>query len=237
MLGLTMRKNGDQFRSACPACKSGGDRALAVNIAKNSFFCFALRKGGDVISFAAHIRNESPREAALFLSGGGISSAPSLPAPQKLSPTAQAPPEKRELQPLTYLEATHNAVQALGVSPETALAWGAGYAPKGIMRGRFAIPIHSKDGALLAYVGVAVQAEQSPRLLFPNGFQPESVIFGCNRVEAGELNLVRDPLQVLTAFEAGVTNVVSFLAPINAQMLEQLASLCDEKRIDTVELF
>jgi hypothetical protein len=105
------------------------------------------------------------------------------------------------------------------------------------MRGRSAVPIHDRQGTLLAYVGIAVTAEQSPKLLFPNGFDPHSVIFGAERAQAGELYLVRDPLQVLTAFEAGMENVVAFLTPINAQSLEMLAALCDDKKIETVELF
>jgi len=74
-------------------------------------------------------------------------------------------------------------------------------------------------------------------LSFPNGFDPHSVIFGAHKVQAGELYLVRDPLQVLTAYEAGVENVVAFLTTITAQQLEQLASLMDEKKVETVELF
>ena len=47
----------------------------------------------------------------------------------------------------------------------------------------------------------------------------------------GELYLVRDPLDVLKAFENGIENVVSFLTEgITAQQLEQLASFMDEKK-------
>lgn len=239
VLNLTLKQNNAQYRGPCPTCRTGGDRALALNSDKRSYYCFAQGKGGDVISLVAHIRGQTQREAALYIEQQ-FGTADAKPAPAASKPASSPPAkqqERRELQPLTYLEAAHEAVQALGVSPETALAWGAGFAPKGIMRGRFAVPIHDRQGTLLAYVGIAVTDEQSPKLLFPNGFQPESVIFGCNRIEAGELYLVRNPLQVLTAFESGVTNVVSFLAPITAQMLEQLASLCDEKHIDAVELF
>jgi DNA primase len=115
-------------------------------------------------------------------------------------------------------------------------AFGAGYAPKGILRGRLAIPIHDREGTLLAYCGRTVKNE-SPTLTFPNGFDPHSVIFGAHKVQAGELYLVRDPLQVLTAYEAGVENVVAFLTTITAQQLEQLASLMDQKKVETVELF
>jgi hypothetical protein len=82
----------------------------------------------------------------------------------------------------------------LGVSPETATAFGAGYAPKGIMRGRLAIPIHDRAGKLLAYCGRAVKNE-SPVLSFPNGFDPAGVIFNSHRLVTGELYIVRDPVR------------------------------------------
>ena len=75
----------------------------------------------------------------------------------------------------------------------TAEAFGAGYAPKGIMRGRLAIPIHDRDGKLLAYCGRTVK-DESPTLTFPNGFDPAAVIFNAHRIGGGELTLVRDPL-------------------------------------------
>jgi hypothetical protein len=53
------------------------------------------------------------------------------------------------------------------VSPKTAAHFGAGFAPKGIMRGRFAIPVHVSTGILLAYCGRAVK-DESPVLLFQN---------------------------------------------------------------------
>jgi len=238
-LGLTMRRTGDQLRGPCPACKGGGDRALAVNIPKNSYYCFAEGKGGDVIAFTAHIRDLSQRDAALLLSTsfGNDEQQSAAPVPNRPPSPQGGQPEKRGLQPLTYLEDEHEHVQALGISPETARAWGAGYAPRGIMRGRFAVPVHGMDGTLLAYVGIAVTEEQSPKLLYPNGFDPGSVIFGAEKVGAGELYLVRSPLQVLAAAEQGMENVVAFLAPITAQSLVMLAALCDEAKIETVELF
>jgi hypothetical protein len=43
---------------------------------------------------------------------------------------------------------------------------------------------------------------------------------------------------VLKAFENGIENVVSFFTDgITAQQLEQLASLMDEKKMDTLSLF
>jgi hypothetical protein len=52
------------------------------------------------------------------------------------------------------------------------------------------------------------------------------------------LYIVRDPLQVLLAFEGGVTNVVSFLTDgISAQQWEMLSSLMDDKKCDLSFLF
>jgi hypothetical protein len=174
------------------------------------------------------------RDAAAWMLDG-IGGATPKPVREKLPAAPQKP--SNGLKALDYLQHDHESVKALGLAPETVQAWGAGFAAKGIMRGRFAVPIHDREGTLLAYVGIAVSDEQSPRLLFPNGFDPHSAIFGADRVQAGELYLVREPLQVLTAHESGVENVVSFLAPITAQSLEQLAALMDEKKVETVELF
>jgi hypothetical protein len=61
------------------------------------------------------------------------------------------------------------------------------------------------------------------------------VIFGADRVKEGELYLVRDPLDVLTAYQSGVENVVAFLAPITAQQVEMSAALMDAAHCTAVE--
>jgi hypothetical protein len=107
--------------------------------------------------------------------------------------------------------------------------------------GHHARPVRSSDPRpgrrLLAYVGIAMSEETSPRLHFPNGFDPHSVIFGADRVKERELYLVRDPLDVLTPYQSGVENVVAFLAPITAQQVEMLAALMDSAHCETAELF
>lgn len=230
LLGLTMKQTGSQFRGTCPACRSGGDRALAINTDKQGYYCFAKGAGGDVIALAAHVRGMTQKEAAAWL----------LEQSGTPEPPAQATPQLplgKSLAPLDYLTYTP-AIKSLGLSEETCTEFGAGYAPKGIMRGRFAVPIKATDGTLLAYVGVAVTAEQSPKLHFPNGFSPDGVIFGADRVGEGELYLVRDPVQVLTSFEAGMSNVVCFLTEtISAVQLEHLAALMDEKKLEHLEIY
>ena len=240
MLNLQMKQHGDQWRGACPICKQGGDRALVVTISKGLFYCFAAQSGGDVIALVAHIKGLKANEAANEIAQHfGRSTVPSN---STVSKERATPPQEQKagFNPLTYLEAKHEAVQALGLSPETCQTFGAGYAGKGIMRGRLAIPIHDRAGTLLAYCGRTVKNE-SPVLTFPNGFDPHSVIFNSHQlIDGGDLWVCRDPLQVLQAVENGIPahSIVAFLTEgISAQQFEQLASLMDEKRCEPAQLF
>ena len=105
--------------------------------------------------------------------------------------------------PLTYLEASHEALAGLGVEASTFEAFGAGYAPKGILRGRLAIPIHDRTGTLLAYCGRALKGE-SPLLTFPSNFTASKHLFNLHRIERGDIAyVVNDPLDVLKATENG----------------------------------
>ena len=62
--------------------------------------------------------------------------------------------------------------------------------------------------------------------------------FNANRVIQGDLFLVRDPLQALTAHESGIENVVAFLTEnVTALQLEQLAVLMDERKCEHLEMF
>jgi hypothetical protein len=243
-LPLTLKPSGNQQRGPCPACNTGGDRALVITPERGLFYCFPAKIGGDLIKLVAHIKACTQNEAAQLIQSQFGGTVPTVPA--RASGTVQyrsstAPQnQKAGLNPLPYLEPEHPTIQALGVSPATAIAFGSGYAGKGVLRGRYAVPVHGKDGTLLAYVGIAVAKEQSPRLLFHN-FDPGSTIFNANRLaEGGDLFVCRDPLQVLLAVENGVApeNVVAFLTDgIAAQQLEMLAALMDEKKTEPAQLF
>ena len=57
-------------------------------------------------------------------------------------------------------------------------------------------------------------------------------------MKEGELVLVRDPLDVLKAFENGIENVVSFFTEaISSAQLQYLSVLMDEAHIETLTLF
>ena len=246
LLGLTLKPSGNQQRGPCPLCNTGGDRALVITPDRGLFYCFPAKTGGDLIKLVAHIKGCSQNEAAQLIQSQIGGTVPTVTVPARgrgtVSNSSSTPPQKEKagLNPLPYLEPEHPAVQALGISPVTAEAFGSGYAGKGVLRGRYAVPVHGKDGALVAYVGIAVSKEQSPRLLFHN-FDPSSTIFNAHRLaEGGDLFVCRDPLQVLLAVENGIApeSVVAFLSDgIAAQQFEMLAALMDEKKTEPAQLF
>ena len=215
LLGIDAKPYKDQLRAPCPVCKEGGERALVCTPAKGTYYCFGkCRKGGDVLTLVSAVKGISIRDAAALLAGD-----------EKQKPLA----------PLDYLDPAHASLQALGISVETAVSWFSGYAPKGIMRGRYAVPI--RDGqTLLAYVGIAVD-EKEPRYLFPKDFDPASAVFGSFRlVEKETLYLVKEPLDALRASET-LQNVVSFCTEtISRKQLDMLLALMDAKGIEELEL-
>jgi len=242
MLGLTLPLHGNQYRGACPVCKTGGDRALIVTPAKGLFYCFAKKTGGDVIALTAHIRGIGVKDAAEELSRAFGTVQNSTGTVSKSRATAPQAPEARKqpaFDPEAYaarLDASHASLARLAISAETLKAWKAGYSNSGTNRGRLAIALHDRDGNILGFAGRSLSNEQ-PALTIPNGINPQEIIFGGDRVEAGTLYLVRDVLDVLRAHESGVQNVVCFLTEITPLQIEMLAALMATKHCDTVELF
>src|SRR4051812_24255912 len=151
-LGLKGAYKSEQWRGPCPACNAGGERALAVNTGKQSYYCFANKKGGDLIAFAAHVRGVSQRDAALWLDPNARNSdtvnshsAQSTVPAQRPQPQTRKPGFGAEAYAKT-LDPAHVALEPLGVSSDTLRQFGAGYSSSGINRGRLALPVHDRQG-------------------------------------------------------------------------------------------
>jgi len=242
MLGIRLQGSGPQLRGPCPIHQGSKDREFVVTPAKGLWYCFGGCGGGDIIKLVAKVKKIGQKEAAELIAkhfgtilGAADASVPS--AGKSAVAGTRTAKEKEALKPLDYLQVEHELITIFGLSPETCQEFGAGYAPKGVMRGRFAIPIHDQGGTLLAYCGHTLKNE-SPRMIFPNGFNPRGIIFGAHRVQEGSLCLVKEPLDVLVAYENGVTNnLVCFLTEVTPQSLEMLASLMDERKCLSIEFF
>lgn len=225
-LQLPVKQHGTQLRSACPGCKSDSERAIVITPAKSAFFCFSSRRGGDQIALVSHCLGIGMKEAAGKLweqYGTGNSTSQrkgTVPGPEERTEEGHVRGDQ-PFQPLDYLQATHEAVQSLGLSPDTLEHFGAGYAPRGILRGHLAIPIHDLNGQLVGYVGRTVK--EPPGLVFPKNLKPEQYVFNLH-AQDGEIVTTNDPLDVLLAYEHGVENMVSFLhRPLNVVALKKRA--------------
>jgi len=240
-----------QWKGPCPFCK-GVDCFVVSNDGgrekTGAFNCFKCPAGGDQIELVSLVRGHARKdrqgafdaakelhEKFLGSKGRGADShrsANSTPQPNRERRTGFDPEAYAK-----SLDPAHEALSGLGVDPETLRQWKAGYANSGVNRGRLALPIAARDGTIIGYFGRATKGE-SPTLTFPNGLNPQEHIFGADRVTSEPLFLVRDPVDVLKAFESGCGNAVCFLTEdIAAIQLESLAALMDERKCESLSFF
>lgn len=243
------QKSAKQWKGTCPFCKGLDCFVVTSDGGKDktgAFNCFKCPAGGDQIELVSLFRGHPRKDpngayaAAKELhekfcgggSGEGRNRSDTSPQPQR---------ERRQaFNAGSYaktLDSAHEALAALGVDTETFRAWGAGYANSGVNRGRLALPITARDGTIVGYMGRTVK-DDTPLLTFPNGLDPQEYIFGVDKVTGGQLFLVRDPLDVLKAYEAGCGNVICFLTEeIKSIQLECLVALMDERQCESLSFF
>lgn len=167
-LGLKLSPSGAQQRGPCPACGTGGPRALVITPAKGLFYCFSQGIGGDLISLWGHVQKcslaDAGRQIADAFGVGTVTSARVIGAPVTV-PETTPPAHQTGLKALDYLESDHAAVEAAGFDPIEAKQLGIGWASKGLMRGTVAVPIRDESGTLLGYIGVT-EARCPPKGFF-----------------------------------------------------------------------
>jgi hypothetical protein len=216
---------GQNLVGACPFCEGKSTRQFQVNPEKNAWYCFGCKQGGNVLDFVAKKERFGVRAAALKLDewfGLGLAEAPAKSPPAAAPTTApkaspSAPPAAAETlpaanPPLTFtlktLDGEHPSLGMLGFDPETIEHFGAGYCAKGLLKGRLAIPIHDAGGELVAYTGLAIEDDTSPRYLFPPKFHPALEVFNLDRLSEipepeGSLYLAPEIEGVFRLVEAG----------------------------------
>ena len=259
-----LKQAGQQLRGACPLHEGSNDRQFVVWPEKNSWRCFgACNSSGDIIQLVSLLLGISNHQAAHDLTRRFdlmvTSKAPAnkqketqAPSPERQAPANRDPCETRQkradhapvadegnqpplkLKPLTYLIFDHESLLTTGLSPETAIRFGVGYAPKGIMAGRIAFPIHSLDGELLAYAGAATKSHHQP-WKYPKGFQPNLELFNAHRLLRHQSNLQHsltvcfDPFEVLHRYEQKQEDAVALMGEaVTKSQLEKLNRLINQ---------
>jgi hypothetical protein len=222
LLGLAMKQvNQDQWRGPCPTCKAAGDRAIVLTKSKGVFYCFGAKTGGDIIALVSHIRGTDTKTSALFIAGA---SQPEERGFKENVRSLQASPPNTNLAAIAdRLDREHEECVKLNLSSDTLKHFGAGYEKKGVARGHVICQLHDGNGQLRGYCGLN-------KPWWPNDLTLTDFVFNWHRIEESEIYLMRSPLEVLTAYESGITNAISFLTPdISALQLRYLAELCEKR--------
>ena len=149
-LGLQMKRDGAAYRSACPQCKSGGDRALVVTPGKG-YYCHAQKRGGnDSTALVAHVKALSQRDAAAELHEHFLSEK--RPVPQATTSGSKKAASGFDPDAFAGNLVYSGEVEDMGISEDDAYALGIGYHPR---RKAVYMPIRNLDGTLAGFVGIA----------------------------------------------------------------------------------
>lgn len=172
-------RNGDRLSGPCPIHQGDNPTAFRVSISKNCWNCFSeCRRGGNILDFVSLVENVTVQRAAgLIADWFGVDSplprsarastaTPRAPSQKQGSGSEKKTPDRKadveddnrgENPPLTFtlehLKPDHPYLVERGLTSETIATFGLGYCEKGIHAGRIAIPIHNRDGKLVAYAG------------------------------------------------------------------------------------
>ncbi len=204
-----------QLRASCPKCQRGKND-LSIGTDRQRFTCWSSKQNGDVVDLFQHVQNIASKSDA------GIALKKLLDAPPETQTVPQGttrPPEhlqKVRDNLVRKVEGIKDKVKAevfknLGITEETLEHFDAGYSPQGTMAGRLLIGLHTSQGQLVGFVGIALDGRE-PRYMFPNNITRESLIFNIHRArEAQSIIVADDPLDILMGYETGETDVICFL--------------------------
>lgn len=240
MLKVTnLRNSAGALRGPCPIC--GGDPTDRHFIATEGkgWYCHHCKNGGAIIKLVATVRQIDVRAAGLAIQehfsgtvhGATVHRAP-VPEGNRSVPQLQ--------QILERLQPEHEAVQKLGISPQTASDFESGYEKAGLLRGRYSVALRDLRGSLIGFVGIALSPDRAPRLKFPEALDPATLLFNAHRVaQGGDLFVCRSPLEAILAVENGapIDSVIAFATPlVSPQQWESLAGFMDEHQIEGAAL-
>ena len=196
------KRSGDSLSGPCPIHKGSNPTQFRISVSKNIWHCFSkCQSGGNVLDFIARKEDVSIHAAALkaiewfhldseaMAANSGEETEKSErdgEAPKPASKPAEAEnavPNKPLKFRLEKLERQHPYLIERGLSLETVIDFGIGYCSKGMMTGRIAIPIHTLDGEVVAYVGrfPGEPTDDTPKYKLPPGFRKSLELYNIDR--------------------------------------------------------
>lgn len=229
MLGVTdFRRSGPkQLIGTCPAC---GSKSLKITPSMGLSNCFNCPLGGDIITAVARARKLSATDA-----GNAIAAHFKVAAAKPNGKAASTAPPFDPAEYQKRLDPEHESLVPLKVSSGIVREFGGGYAQKGKLGARLALPLIEGD-RIVSFFGVAVD-DAEPRIKFARD-EDKLGIFNAQRIGEGEmLTVCRDPLAVLRAAANGDTQVVAVFTDYTPDALRRIAALMETNKIEAAELF
>jgi DNA primase len=155
---------------------------------------------------------------------------------KKAQPSRQTPPaapskaiENAPPRVLTFslkLDPSHPYLRERGLTVWDSETFGLGYANRGLMKGRIAIPIHDAAGQLVGYAGrwPGEPPEGQPKYRCPDGFEKSRVLFNLHRVPEGcpEVVLVEGFFGAIAMHRLGLPVVACMGSSVSQEQLRLL---------------
>jgi DNA primase len=183
--------------------------SLSVNLARNIFQCFGCKASGNALEFACRMEGFDPADSQQFRSGAirvaevfGIDAGtrneglppsdeskpdrsprpPQTAPPKSASSAGPAPIVNAPLDfQLKDLDPEHPYLRDRDILPQTIEHFGLGYCNRGMLKGRFAIPLHDIDGRLVGYAGRITKdsmiSDECPKYLFPGNRERDGKVY------------------------------------------------------------
>ena len=219
--GIELHSRGGELRGQCPLpthTSNNSQDSFSVNVARNLWCCQSIscmdarggKLGGTVLDLVASMERCSVRDAAERLHDWFGTESPEIPPFAPPAPPLNLPLRFQ----LRGIDHQHPYLQARGIRPATARAFGAGYyGGPGLLHGRVVIPIRNDRHELIAYAGRSLNGEE-PKYRLPPGFHKSQVLFNLNRArDAGSetVVVVEGFFDAIKVHQAGYRNVVGLM--------------------------
>lgn len=260
-LAEKFKQSGDSLSGPCPLHDGENQTQFRISISKNCWHCFGrCNRGGNVLEFVSEKEEVSLRQAALLLvdwfalpkSGKAdqsekrkVDQLQSLPSAEKAKAkvdhkvTSDAPNRPLGFQ-LKNLDVQHPYLHERGITKKCIAEFGVGYCEQGSMKGRVVIPVHNKDGQLVAYAGRwpgTLPDEDTPKYKLPPGFKKAQELFNVHRAfaepDTSPLVIVEGFFDCMTLWQQGIRRVVALMgSSLSSQQEETIAQkLTSQSRI------